>query len=83
MAAPLILSSSSNKISVNLPNLDELSFLTVLALPNASNNGFVSKTCFSTPLVPSSCFAECAKYCMMCFAVSVFPAPDSPETKID
>ena len=37
-----------NPNSMNLPNLDELSFLNVLALPNASNNGLVCNTCLST-----------------------------------
>ena len=34
---------ASNWISVNFPNLDELSFLTVLAFPNASKRGLDSR----------------------------------------
>ena len=44
MAAPVTLPAASNEISVNLPNLEELSFLDVLALPNASSRGLDSKT---------------------------------------
>jgi hypothetical protein len=34
---------------INFPNLEELLFLKVLALPNASKSGLVSKTYFSIP----------------------------------
>jgi hypothetical protein len=35
---------------MNLPNLEELLFLKVLALPKASRTGLVSSTYFSIPL---------------------------------
>ena len=38
----------SNWISMNFPNREELSFRTVFAFPNASNNGLDSKTFCST-----------------------------------
>lgn len=34
------------------PNREELSFLVVLALPNASMIGFVARICSSTSLIP-------------------------------
>lgn len=52
----------------------ELSFLDVLALPNASSIGLVCKISYSIPLPPP----RAAKYCIAIFAVSVFPAPLSP-----
>ena len=45
MAAPETFPLTSNCMSVNLPNRDELSFLTVLAFPKASSKGFDSRTC--------------------------------------
>jgi hypothetical protein len=44
-AAPEMRPSLLNWISTNLPNRDELSLRTVLALPNASSSGFDSSTC--------------------------------------
>ena len=45
MAAPVTRPPASNEISVNLPKREELSFLDVLALPNASKSGLDSSTC--------------------------------------
>jgi len=36
------------------PNRDELSFLVVLAFPNASMMGLLAKICLSVSLIPSS-----------------------------
>lgn len=70
-----IVSSEGIKNGENiLTNRLELSFLEVLALPKASNMGFVSSTSYSIPLPPPSA----AKYFIAIFAVSVFPAPLSP-----
>jgi len=55
----------------------ELSFLNVFALPNASSIGLVWRISFSIPLPPP----RAAKYCIVIFAVSVFPAPLSPLEK--
>ena len=45
ITAPMRKPSLSKSISMNFPNLDELSFLTVRALPNASKIGLLCKTC--------------------------------------
>lgn len=66
-------------ISRYLPNLDELLFLTVLALPNDSNNGLASNIC-SVTMFDAALFTA-AKYCMINFDVSVFPLPLSPLQK--
>ncbi|KAH3664626.1 hypothetical protein OGATHE_003441 [Ogataea polymorpha] len=85
MLAPMITTFWSNRISRYLPNLDELSFLVVLALPKASMMGFVAKICFSVSDMSWLLWSEStdAKYRMMYLADTVFPAPDSPETTID
>ncbi len=62
-----------------LTKREELSFLTVFAFPNASRTGFdmISKfLTFSTSLAMG---VMLAKYLMMIFEASVFPAPLSPE----
>lgn len=68
-----------------LPKRLELSFRTVRALPNASKIGLDSNTCCS--IVPSSVepvrLPRMARYFMMILHVSVFPAPDSPLTRMD
>jgi membrane protease YdiL (CAAX protease family) len=55
----MILPLSSKFILMNLPNLEELLFLKVLALPKASRTGLVSRTCFSIPftVLPLPAFA--------------------------
>lgn len=60
----------------------ELLFNTVLALPNASRMGFVPSTCDSMDSFESaSDFVErLARYRISCLALSVFPAPLSPDT---
>lgn len=67
------------------PNRLELSFRTVRAFPKASRIGLDSRTCCS--IVPSSVdpvlLPRIARYFMMILHVSVFPAPDSPLTKMD
>lgn len=45
------------RFSTDLPNLEELSFLTVFAFPKASKIGFESNTLSSIPL-PSSCLSS-------------------------
>ena len=69
-------------IRINFPNLEELSFLAVLAFPKDSKIGFVwtiwsSKDtfleAFFSPLAPTS-----AKYEITFLVFSVLPAPDSP-----
>ena len=72
------------------PNRDELSFLVVLAFPNASMIGLLAKICLSTSLIPSSSplasrrrlpvlrlagSSTEAKYRRMNLAETVFPAP--------
>jgi len=68
------------------PKRDELSFLVVLALPNASRTGLVARICLSTslassketlvfPFPPAEGGLTEAMYRMMNFADSVFPAP--------
>lgn len=67
---------------MNLPNLDELSFLVVFALPMASMIGKEARTFFSTwvsVVEPPTV----AKYRIVYLADTVFPAPDSPETMMD
>lgn len=59
----------------NITNRLELSFLNVLAFPNASRTELVCRTSRSIPLLPP---LTVAKYCIAIFAVSVFPAPLSP-----
>ena len=44
MSPPAIRPMLLNQTRMNLPNLEELSFLTVLALPYASNTGLVWTT---------------------------------------
>jgi hypothetical protein len=65
---------------MNFPNRDELSFLAVLALPNASSIGLEANICDSIegrfPL--EAYFFSCVKYLIMCLAASVLPDPLSP-----
>ena len=72
---------------MNFPKRDELSFLSLLAFPNASRIALDCSTRCSMDDVsrpatcPESTFAErAARYCMMNFVVTVFPAPLSPLT---
>ena len=91
MAARLEFASlplTSNCISMNFPKREELSFRVVHALPKASSSGLDSSTLTSTER--SSCNAPSAewppmkaRYFMMSLAVSVLPAPDSPEMRMD
>ena len=58
----------------------ELLFLRVLAHPKLSNSGLVARTMSLISLILLSCPPDtAAMYCMIRFAASVFPAPDSPE----
>src|SRR5271154_2887964 len=79
--------------SIYFPNREELSFLVVFAFPNASMMGFVAKICSSVWLIPPGVVptfrrfgffgsSTVAKYLIMYFALTVFPAPDSPLTTI-
>ena len=93
MCAPIMLNCLLKSISMYFPNLEELSFLVVLALPIASMIGEETitrrSTLVSTPVLPSpTSFAPAvpptvAKYLMAYFALTVLPAPDSPDTMID
>ena len=69
-----------NWISRYLPNRDELLFRNVFALPKDSNSGLVASTMsfisWIEELLPPDTFAI---YCIIRFAASVLPAPDSPE----
>ena len=64
----------------NLPKRDELLFQTVRALPKFSMIGFVWRTrlCRSPPDEDTA-----ARYLSRIFAVSVLPAPDSPDIITD
>ncbi len=64
------------------PNLDELSFRVVLAFPMASMTGEEARTRFSI-VVSVALPPTMAKYFMAYFALTVLPAPDSPDTMID
>ena len=86
--------SSSKYISMNFPNLLELSFLTVFAFPKAVIKNLVNReqNHESSLDLPSrmgfvcrilSSISEClplmaARYCRMSLVLSVLPAPDSP-----
>ena len=72
-------SDRSNDISNHLPNLLELSFLDVFAFPKDSSIGFVLNSLCSTPEAPP---AVSDINCSTNFVDSVFPATDSPDTKI-
>jgi hypothetical protein len=69
---------------INLPNLLELSFLAVFALPNASNNGFDAKTYYSIVICllfdPND---SAARYFKIILVDSVLPEPLSPEIIIE
>ena len=65
------------------PNLEELSFRVVLALPMASMMGDEARTLFSTCVSVSDVPPTVAKYRIAYLALTVLPAPDSPETMID
>ena len=69
---------------MNLPNLEELSFLAVLAFPKASNNGLESNIYSSmhNSFFIFLFFYTLARYFKIIFVDSVFPDPDSPEITI-
>jgi len=70
---------------INLPNLDELSFLNVLAFPNDSKTGLVSKICCSIVFLSISSLFSISKsfrsdnYFNILLHASVLPAPLSPD----
>ena len=66
-----------------LPNLEELSLRVVLALPMASMIGDEASTRFSTCVSVAEVPPTVAKYRIAYLALTVFPAPDSPETIMD
>lgn len=80
MKAPCMRPDAENCSVRNLPKRDELLFQTVLAQPKLSMMGLVFKTrlCRSEPEQLTS-----ARYSRRIFAVSVLPAPDSPEMMTD
>ena len=61
--------------SMNLPNLEELSFRTVLAFPKASSIGEASRICSWTKEWVGEVWF---RYERISFVVSVLPAPLSP-----
>ena len=80
---------------MNFPKRDELSFRTVFAFPKASKIGLLSSrrwTVISRPLMRSFAVgtedsvgrvhSAVTRWLITIFTVSVFPAPDSPETKM-
>ena len=81
MKAPCMRPDTENCSVRNLPKRDELLFHTVRALPKFSMMGLVCRTrlCRSPPAVEETA----ARYCSRIFAVSVLPAPDSPEMITD
>ena len=90
MWAPTILNCLLKSISIYFPNLDELSFLVVFAFPIASMIGDDAKTrrstfvsLFPSFVLPSLVPPTVAKYRIAYLALTVLPAPDSPETMID
>ena len=84
-------------MTVNLPKREELSLRVVLALPNDSSRGFERMMWSTTAvLLPPLWKRGCSRACClervleiqaMCririFVVSVLPAPDSPDTRMD
>ena len=58
MSAPESLPEELKWIRMNFPNLDELSFLTVLALPQASRTGLVWTILSSREASPYFLFPE-------------------------
>ena len=92
LARPPLPFEISNCNCMNFPNRDELSFLIVVAFPKASNKGLLSKircTIVEVEVVvvgsragadDSEIVAKCCKHIL---TVSVLPAPDSPDTKMD
>ena len=86
MKAPAIWPDRRNSMRMNFPNLEELLFLTVWALPKASRMGLARNICWdklASCLAPDlalgvSDVATAARYWMTFFVFSVFPAPDSP-----
>src|SRR6266480_6693180 len=81
-----------NRISIYLPKREELSFRVVFALPKASMIGFVARICSSVWVIAAvpRCLlldadtgdSRVAKYRITYLALTVLPAPDSPETTI-
>ena len=69
---------------MNFPNLLELSFLAVLAFPNASRSGLEAKTYYSTESALDFCpNYSAAKYLSIILVDSVLPEPLSPEIIIE
>src|SRR5277367_2659346 len=88
-----LVKEAESSTSMYFPNREELSFLVVFALPKASMMGLVAKICSSVWLIPPGVVptfrrfgffgsSTVAKYLIMYFALTVFPAPDSPLTTI-
>lgn len=80
MLAPTGSPWALNSNSKYFPNREELLLRNVFALPNDSSKGLVAKTmsfvCWIDESLPPDTLAM---YCMIRFAASVLPAPDSPE----
>ncbi len=82
MLAPTIWWCLLKSICMYLPKRLLLSLRVVFALPNASIIGLDAKTFFSI-CVSSVDPPTFAKYRIVYLALTVLPAPDSPETMID
>ncbi len=85
MVAPItFLVLLSKYKAVYFPNLEELSFRKVLAFPKASSKGLQFKILSSIGTNPILFRAPwiLVRKAMHRFALSVFPAPDSPEIQI-
>ena len=83
MLAPMIWNDVLKSISIYLPNLDELSFRVVFAFPMASMIGDEARTRFSIWVSVWEVPPTVAKYLMAYLALTVLPAPDSPDTMMD
>lgn len=81
MLAPTIEPVRVRLTLISLPKRDELLLRSVLALPKASISGLASRTLFwMLALLDPPCWLFSATYCKNSLVVSVFPAPDSPDT---
>ena len=83
MLAPMIWNDVLKSISIYFPNLDELSFRVVFAFPMASMIGDEARTRFSIWVSVWEVPPTVAKYLMAYLALTVLPAPDSPDTMMD
>lgn len=74
-----LLTLKLNSMSIYLPKREELSFLLVLALPNASSTGLLCRRRSLTRSTSHLWREVAARNLRTCLLASVLPAPDSPE----